>query len=184
MSRLTFSFDAEKFVEAAHYLCTRCSEVTKMKLFKLLYFADKQHLSLYGRPVIGGHYVAMKDGPVPSEAYDLVKSQAGMFHEVLCVNGYAIELRPNVNPGTDSLSESDLEVLEKASTELGHLTAAQLRGKSHNDPAWSTRSRNADMDYLDMVGNRDPQFMELLLDDQSIRDLVDDVILVDEPTAA
>lgn len=184
MSRLSFNFDAEKFVEAAYFLCVRCPEMTKMKLFKLLYFSDKEHLLLYGRPVFGGHYLAMKDGPVPSQAYDLVKAKVGMFHDALSVKGYDIAVRAGYDPGTESLSLSDIEVLQKISDEKGRMTAAQLRSVSHNDPAWSSRSRNADMDFMDMIPNSEPEFLELILEDQLVRDLVDDVILVDEPTAA
>ena len=74
MSRwLSFDFDAEKFVHTACYLVARCPDVTKMKLFKLLYFADKRHLLTCGRPIIGDRYLKMDYGPVPSRAYNLIK---------------------------------------------------------------------------------------------------------------
>jgi uncharacterized phage-associated protein len=184
MPRLSFSFKLEKFVEASFHLAQRCPDMTKMKLFKLLYFADKYHLSEFGRPIFGGHYVALKDGPVPSEAYDVVKGISNPFHDVFTVSGHKITVNPSANPGAESLSESDIEALDKISDEIGILTAAQLRSKSHADPAWSRRDRNDDMDFADMIPGVVPEFRDLIFDDQSIRDLVDDVSLIDEPSAA
>jgi len=44
-----------------------------MKLSKLLYFVDKEHLLSYGRTVIGDRYIKMEFGPVPSSGYNLMK---------------------------------------------------------------------------------------------------------------
>lgn len=179
MPHLSFTFDPEKFIEAAHYLTSKCPDMTKMKLFKLLYFSDKEHLLTYGRPVIGGHYVAMKDGPVPSQAYDAVKNLAHPFHQSLTVQGYAITNRtPEMS--SDSLSGSDLEVLDHVAKELGHMTAAQLRAKSHEDPAWSKCARNAEMDFVGMLADAESDFAALILEDQAVRDLVEDVSLLEE----
>ncbi len=41
---LRYDFDSEKFVQAAVYLVERCPSMTKMKLFKLLFFAGKKHM--------------------------------------------------------------------------------------------------------------------------------------------
>ena len=57
--RIAFEFDVEKFVNASVYLVERCPEVTKMKLAKLLYFADKEHLLAYGRTITGDRYIKM-----------------------------------------------------------------------------------------------------------------------------
>ena len=43
-------------------------------ILKAIYLADKEHLGRYGRQIFGDRYIAMKLGPVPSLAYDIVKS--------------------------------------------------------------------------------------------------------------
>src|SRR6185295_5585336 len=123
MPALTFEFEPEKFVEASVYLTERCPLMTKMKLFKLLFFADKKHLLRYGRPILGARYIAMKDGPVPSQAYDIVKNNYHHFHEKLLVSGHEISARQPAS--VDSLSDSDIEVLDEVCSEYGSLTAAQ-----------------------------------------------------------
>ena len=54
--RIAFTFDAGRFVNSSAYVVGKCNEVTRMKLSKLLYFADKEHLlsvwqADHGRPL-------------------------------------------------------------------------------------------------------------------------------------
>src|ERR1700682_5712762 len=67
MYNLTFQFDLEKLVQAiAYFSVNGIPGLTKLKIAKLLYFADKQHLLEFGRPIIGDVYFCMDLGPVPS----------------------------------------------------------------------------------------------------------------------
>jgi uncharacterized phage-associated protein len=70
-------WDKEKAIEAIVYLANRLDKPTKLKIFKLLYFADKLHMSRYGRFIVGDYYVAMKHGPVPSRTYNILKEVEG-----------------------------------------------------------------------------------------------------------
>ncbi len=47
------------------------------KCHKILYFADNEHLSKYGRSITGDAYVRMDFGPVPTCIYDLFKAVRG-----------------------------------------------------------------------------------------------------------
>src|SRR5580698_7181398 len=102
MSRkLSFEFDPRKFANASAYLVKHCSEVTRMKLAKLLYFADKLHLIRYGQPIIGDRYFKMEWGPVPSNGYNVIKhdeERAGLeavwlFESYLADDGRNITLK-------------------------------------------------------------------------------------------
>jgi Protein of unknown function (DUF4065) len=42
-----------------------------------MYFADHKHLSRYGSAITDDTYIAMANGPVPSMAYDILKSLRG-----------------------------------------------------------------------------------------------------------
>ena len=182
MDTLRFDFDAEKFVQASVYLTERCPDMTKMKLFKLLFFSDKKHLSEYGRPIAGGHYVAMKDGPVHSEGYDIVKNGRHDLHQYIQIRGR--HLTPIASADTDSLSDSDLEILDHIVEQLGHLSAEDLSDLSHKELAWRSRRRNADMHFVDFMKGCDSRLIEVVEDDQRVRDLADDISLSEEPVSA
>ncbi|WP_457569358.1 Panacea domain-containing protein [Desulfurobacterium sp.] len=46
----------------------------KTKLMKLLFFADKEHLKCYGRPIFFDTYFKKERGPVPSNTYTVISS--------------------------------------------------------------------------------------------------------------
>jgi len=70
-----FKLDIEKSVHATLLVLNELGGTTDFhKVFKILYFADQKHLARYGRPVTGDSYVAMKNGPVPSNIYDIFKA--------------------------------------------------------------------------------------------------------------
>lgn len=85
-------YDWEKTTEVLLYITEQVTDV--YNALKVLYFADKDHLAKYGRQICGESYVAMKDGPVPSCTYDLVKAagwQEGRQGESEEVDGRATQ---------------------------------------------------------------------------------------------
>ncbi|MFB3902421.1 MAG: Panacea domain-containing protein [Acidobacteriota bacterium] len=77
---------------ALTFLAANVKGLSKLPAAKLLYFADKYHLTRYGRPVIGDQYVKMEYGPVPSKALDWMNDLITPFR----VKGYP-------RPGLDLL---------------------------------------------------------------------------------
>lgn len=75
---LSFKFYKEKAIAALLYVTQTLIKNNKRpdfhKVFKIFYFADQMHLTKYGRPITGDHYIAMRNGPVPSRLYDMLKS--------------------------------------------------------------------------------------------------------------
>src|SRR5712672_1956972 len=68
---MTLKFKPEKLVHGLVFFSSAgVSDLTKLKAAKLFYFADKEHLLRYGRPIIGDVYFALNLGPVPSHADD------------------------------------------------------------------------------------------------------------------
>src|SRR5690348_14038914 len=69
MGDIKFEFNLDKLINAIVFFCERgITDLTKLKVAKLLYFADKKHLLEHGRPILGDLYVCMDLGPVPSLA--------------------------------------------------------------------------------------------------------------------
>lgn len=170
-SRIRFQLNDEKALEAVVWLATESPGISFYYLSKILYFADKQHLIKYGRPVLGDRYIAMNDGPVPSGVYDLVKESwlepppiAKAVSEALTIERPRI--RANRKPNLDYFSESDLECLGDSLEKYGDMPWLMLRKIAHNERAWDEASLNGEMDYAliidEDVPNRDKLVEELL----------------------
>lgn len=129
-----------------------------LRIFKILYFADRQHLATYGRTVSNDKYIAMKNGPVPSLVYDLAKYLRGdgfLISQEIPMSRYfdllgKSTLRLKETPDYDLLSESDQEAIERAIQENKFLDFNSLSNKSH-DTAWQNANFNDDMDLFEIA---------------------------------
>lgn len=132
------------------------------KLFKILWFADLDHLKKYGRTVTGDTYSAMPYGPVPSALYDEIKHPADESKKRIFrfdkPEGKGFLSAPH-GPDMDYLSETDVEALQKSFDANKDESFNGLRDKSHKS-AWNavrdrnygcTASINID-DILDEIG--------------------------------
>ena len=145
-----YRFDAEKAAEVLLYIAEEQSDV--YKALKILYFADKQHLARYGRFICGDSYVAMSHGPVPSGAYDLIKYARGDgFHwfDMPIEKAFSVQqdrIIPHRKANRDLLSESDMQCLDAAIKQYGHLSFSELRRLSHDEAF-----KNADLnDFISL----------------------------------
>lgn len=128
------------------------------KIFKTLYFADKAHLSRYGRSITGDSYIAMSYGPVPSKTDDIFKAVRGdsyfsnraeelkgYFH---FINKYVIEADKDAD--LDYLSDTDVECLDYAINKCKGKTFGELTEMSH-DLAWNNTLRDREMSVKDIL---------------------------------
>lgn len=130
--RVRFAFDVEKFPHVVAYLLRQVGPTTRMGLMKLFYLADRIHVVRYGRPVVGGKYCALQEGPISSVASDILEDLAAAksetSHEAQLRVDYVALLERLVDVGTgktspeyfakaepdiEKLSESDVEVLNE-----------------------------------------------------------------------
>lgn len=132
------------------------------KLLKVLYFADRAHLSRYNRTIAGDHYVAMSKGPVPSRIFDMIKSIRGdgyynsksAFFGAKLSNSLHVQAHisiiPMDEPDFDELSETDVECLKEAIEEYKNLTFGQLKNASH-DEAFEKADEDDCISFEDMA---------------------------------
>lgn len=154
MADFGFEFNLEKLIHAiALFANEGIRDLTKLKVAKLLYFADKQHLLEYGRPIIGDVYWCMEFGPVPSFAMNemseaiqssgmttTAESDSTRMHEVLRVRkpffgGYpSFEAKRPFDPAV--FIDSEIMVLRDVSGRYGSETARRLVDLTHQEPTW------------------------------------------------
>lgn len=149
------SVDVEAAANVVAYIAGRVSNPTFHKVFKVLYLAEKEHLSRYGRMIVGDTYVAMEYGPVPSALYDGLKAVKGIqavgpdleklasrLEELVHVRGK--QLIPIGDPDLDWLSQSDIECLDESIKKYGTRAFSELTRITH-DAAWEAASTNGPM---------------------------------------
>ena len=114
------TFQPQKAVAAAAFLIEKTGQ-SLYTLMKMLYLADRLHLSRHGRFIAGDNYTAMRQGPVPSITYDLFKHVRGERKTVpgteLAERSFEYvgehNFRLRQEPHLDELSESTLSAYKK-----------------------------------------------------------------------
>ena len=143
MGSLHFNFDYLKATQALDYFTIKAGgQINKMKVLKLVYFADRYHLRKYGRMITNDNYLAMEHGPVPSTTKDIAESNDYLDETIKTYSQSFIEPINNltlksINKLDKSvLSDSDLEAMEFSWGTFGHLDQFQLRDLTHFYPEW------------------------------------------------
>jgi uncharacterized phage-associated protein len=150
MAKLRFRFNAAKFVNAVAYLAQACPNSTKMTICKQLYYADKEHLVKYGRPILGDHYYCLEHGPIPTSGLDILRRRSNPAANALLdkyVSVIGDSVHPKQAPDRKVFSKSDLAVLDQIVKQYGKLSAAALRRKTHAESPWSNSDDRSPIDY-------------------------------------
>ena len=115
---MLFHFSLGKTIEAAAVILKEHGgRVTRLRLLKLLYIADRRRLAESGRTITGDHPYAMEHGPVLDDTYGLIKGTG--FNTKTWdrhfrrdpFNGPGIELADD--PGVALLSRNEIETLAR-----------------------------------------------------------------------
>lgn len=165
-----FNFNEKKALNAVLYVVSKLKRKDFHKIFKVLYFADRNHIAEYGRSITGDVYIAMGDGPVPSKLYDILKSVRGdsyfkdndNFSKLIQIVDWDI-IKPLQKPNLKSLSKTDVKHLDNALDLYGHLSWDEVREKSH-DYAWRNTVKNTPISFDNLVRETgsDEQYLNYL----------------------
>lgn len=151
-----------KIREAILFLLnSACGDLDQYKIAKAIFLADVGHLNRYGRPVTYDNYVAMKFGPVPSKAYELLRDEpAHLAIEVKEHRGNVKVFSPLRQYDELELSETDETELRSALTTVEPLSFRELMMLTHNHIAWSDarlrkKNKAPRMEYAKLFKTRD-----------------------------
>ncbi len=167
-----FPFKPEKAAQAAAILldAERAHQMAYYRLLKLLYLADKEHLRLTGRPIIGGRLVAMDRGPLHSAVYNLVKKEHPSYPDwsrFFRVEGRNIEML--ANPGNLELSKREIQTLRELAEKLADRDDEELGTITHDLPEYTknyNRSTSTAIPLADVIDavNRGAEADQILKD--------------------
>lgn len=137
-------FEQRKLKEMVLYLLNATGGLDYYRVFKLLYFAERDHLARWGHKMIGDDFCALDYGPVPTQLYDAIKglnaektNLASVLHQdiVFASEDARYVLMPKRVADMGYISESEKEMLDKSINENASLSFEDLLKKSH-DIAW------------------------------------------------
>lgn len=151
-----FKFDPQKALEVILYIAENIEIKDSYHVQKALYFADKDHLEKYGRFICGDRYIAMKDGPVPSRTYDIIKDVRDNRNtqnlpeakKSFSVDGHRIITLRKAD--LNFFSKSDLKCLDNAIEQIGSMPFGKLKSLSH-DAAYETADMNGEISVVEIA---------------------------------
>jgi uncharacterized phage-associated protein len=166
-------FEFKKAAQCLNYFARlhKRHELSKLNALKLVFLADRYHLRKYGRLITNDEYYAMRYGPVPSFAKDLIDSVVILSREekdylsrfiAPCLDRQH-HYQSIANVDQDELSETDMEALRFVGDNFcrpeKHVDLVKL---THLFPEWKkheaklsggcTRVKMSVEDFLDVTG--------------------------------
>lgn len=135
--RATVLYILEKFPSGVDYI----------KLFKILYFAQREHLVRYGRVIIDDSFQARKLGPVSGfvrkslkliELSETLPPDISMFGKGIHITpGPDCQtIRSGEKPDLDELSASETRCLDMYISKFRYMDSDAVSKLSHEDKAW------------------------------------------------
>ncbi|MCF1492334.1 DUF4065 domain-containing protein [Agrobacterium vitis] len=142
--------DPERVLAAVSYVIftaqRKSKKPTQYDVVKSLFLADRTHLNKYGRLVSSDRYVAMKHGPVPTTAYNVLKNDGPTlkryeldhlpWNSEAGDGGKIYYSDPDISSVDEVLSPSDKVAIEDAVSTVLSLSFGQIRRLTHDDPAY------------------------------------------------
>ena len=108
-----------------------------IRLLKLLYIADRELLAETATPVTGDRVYAMKNGPVLSHVYSLIKGESSRspeWSDSIETQGYAVKLKKE--RGRGRLSRGEIEKLVDVSERHRNQDHWEISDLTHDFPEW------------------------------------------------
>ncbi len=138
---MVISFNTLKAVQAASTLLQQeGGKMTRLRLLKLLYIADRESIAETLQPITGDDVVAMDHGPVLSKTYKLIRreSQPGnaIWDKYIAQDGERSHMLVG-QPGDDTLSEYEIRKLRAVSAMRRGMTDYDIADETHKFPEWS-----------------------------------------------
>jgi len=141
------SFSIEKALQTLAYLQKKTKENNYLKLLKYLYFAERYSIRYYASPILCDHFCAMRNGPVASSTYNIIKKDDYFLSKLSSEERALVESSIEVDRPSekvyisdisqqDLLSESDIEALDFAISTFGQFGRDAIIHLAHQFPEW------------------------------------------------
>ena len=119
-------------------------KISKLKVLKLIYLADRYHLRKYGRMITNDNYFAMRMGPVASSVKNIAEQSTMLSKDALEYGGkvlHKVDHEHNVRSQSEVnekvFSQTDLEALNFVKENFMRTSPFELVDKTHLFPEWN-----------------------------------------------
>jgi uncharacterized phage-associated protein len=131
----------------------------KVKLMKLFYFTDFEHVKNFASPITFDNYVHLEHGPVPSTIMNLVSAVAADSDTAILSDTFHIEEKEGSNlkrivasrefteKDEQYFSPSELKVLKSVCERFADKNAKFVEDKSHEEAAWARTKELENIPY-------------------------------------
>lgn len=166
-----FKVSYSKTIESIVWLANQHPNIDIYHIVKVLFFADKEHLNKYGRPILGDTYVHMDNGPVPSAVRDIVTQNVFLSPKHLQEIRDSLEIKSRDDyyktsakrpPNLDYFSKSDIECLVSSLKEHAHLSFDDLYKLTHSEKCYAQTNNKDEISYCLMIDNDNPNKESIL----------------------
>lgn len=136
---MVIPFQTLKVVQACAVLLRQHEgQMSRLRLLKLLYIADRECLAESLRPVTGDRPVSMDHGPVLTRTYNLIKSldiDSPLWDRFIQLHGPQ-DLRLIENPGVEKLSQYEIDKLQSISERHRSMNDYDIALETHQFAEW------------------------------------------------
>jgi len=168
---IEFTFSKIKALNGIVLLASKWKDLTTYHLAKIAYYADKEHLFEYGRPIFGDRYIAMQHGPVPSGIYDIIKIARGdsdiddeTVKSFIDVNEIDNKIIPKKGFDISLFSETEIKILLKHLSIIKGKDFGAIVNESHEEIGYKKADPDDDIKYEDIISELEAKESKELLE--------------------
>lgn len=144
----------------------------EVKLMKLLYFLDFQHIKQYGSPVIGDEYYCLQMGPVPTVSKNLIDDLANDPENSVLADTVQVQtpsgtvmkkivpVRSFTEADSKVFTESELDILNFVAKKFGDSPTSSIVSASHAEAPWKESKQPNKIPYELAAHDSDSKFDE------------------------
>jgi uncharacterized phage-associated protein len=161
-------FNEVRFRECMAYLAhVKAKSLSQLRLVEFSLLTDLFHVLRCGKPVIGGSLAPWELGPVVQEAYrlcvnwrtdyDRLGRHPVGFKVVALGSGGKLRVKAAGEADMDAFSRYEIESMERAWEEIGHLNLPSLRHYTHSPDTFlgyaysSAKAASRLMDWCEII---------------------------------
>ena len=141
--------DFDKIVDTICYFANsdKVNNLYKVKLMKLLWYADFLSYKRHGHSITGLVYTIMPMGAVPIAHKTIIDLNGVSYEEIEYKNGCGYKFIRSDKCDFNALSKDDIKVLDDVIKELGYCTKEQIVDRMHGEEAYINTGRGEIVDY-------------------------------------